>query len=210
MSAQKNAIIACSYCKAKVQARILADQDYPPGDSWEPHRYVFLKCLGCGQVLVGYSEWGMASPEEEGWTPLVRQWPEPDQYFHASIPKIVRRSLEEAKKCFEATAYMACAVMCGRAIEGISKDKVNAKTLADGLKQLKNAKVIDEKLFEWGEALRAERNIGAHAGEEMISSQDASDVLEFAIAISEYVYILDEKYKAYQKRKSHRQRRKPK
>jgi len=91
--------------------------------------------------------------------------------------------------------------MCGRAVEALCKDKVESKTLADGLKKLRTNKIIDEKLFEWGEALRRERNIGAHAGEDEISRQDARDVFDFAVAISEYVYVLDEKYKAYLARK---------
>ncbi len=65
-----------------------------------------------------------------------------------------------------------------------------------------NAHVKRLGLREWGEALRAERNIGAHAGDEVITVQDASDVLNFAIAISEYVYVLDDKYKAYKERKA--------
>jgi hypothetical protein len=99
-------------------------------------------------------------------------------------------------------AYMTCAVMCGRAVEAICMDKTKSKTLAEGLKKLKSAKIIDEKLFEWSEALRHERNIGAHAGDETTSRQDASDVLDFALAISEYVYVLDDKYKAYLIRKA--------
>ena len=92
--------------------------------------------------------------------------------------------------------------MCGRAVEALCQEKTKAKTLAEGLKRLRASKVIDEKLFEWSDALRKERNIGAHAGSSEISAQDARDVLDFAIAISEYVYVLDEKYKAYLARKS--------
>lgn len=197
----KITIIACPYCEARMQANVLAEREYPPGDDWEPHKYVFAECSVCKQVLVGYSEWGMVTPEDEGWTPLSRQWPEPEQQLHANISRPVRISLREAKRCFEAKAYMACAVMCGRAIEGICKEKTSEKTLAKGLKQLKDGKVIDSKLYEWGQALRNERNIGAHAGDESISAQDAHDVLDFAIAISEYVYVLDEKYQEYKERK---------
>jgi hypothetical protein len=97
---------------------------------------------------------------------------------------------------------MACAVMCGRAIEGLCRDKVNAKYLGEGLKKMKDAKIIDEKLFEWGEALQNERNIGAHAGEATVSRQNANDALDFSLAIAEYVYVLDEKFKSYKDRKA--------
>jgi hypothetical protein len=117
---------------------------------------------------------------------------------------LVRHSIQEAEKCLTVRAYSACAVMCGRAVEALCKDKVGSKNLSEGLKQLRANKIIDEKLYAWSEALRHERNIGAHANEEVTTWQDARDVLDFAIAISEYVYVLDEKYKAYLERKQKR------
>lgn len=93
-------------------------------------------------------------------------------------------------------------------VEAICVDKTRAKTLATGLTRLKEDKIIDAKLFEWGDALRKERNIGAHAGDEIIPERDANDVLEFAIAISEYVYVLDEKYREFKKRKEVKKRTK--
>ena len=201
MATYPTAFIACPYCDARVQAKVLAEREYGPGEEWEPYKYQFVECSNCGSVLVGWAEWEMGDHGDEGWGHLVRQWPEPDARLHSNIPRIVRRSLEEAKRCFSSKAFMACAVMCGRAIEGLCKDKVKAEYLGDGLKKLKAAKIIDEKLFEWGEALRNERNIGAHAGEETISRQDANDVLDFALAMAEYVYVLDDKYKSYKARK---------
>lgn len=200
MATYPTAFIACPYCEAKVQAKVLAEREYIP-DEAEPIKYQFVECSHCGSVLVGCTEWEMGEHFVEGWGQLVRQWPEPDARLHSNIPRSVRRSLEEAKRCFSSKAFMACAVMCGRAIEGLCKDKVKSRYLSEGLKKLKAAKIIDEKLFEWGEALRNERNIGAHAGEETISWQDANDILDFALAMAEYVYVLDDKYKAYKARK---------
>jgi hypothetical protein len=202
MSTKPVTFIACPYCAANVQATVLGEREYGPGPECEPNKYVFVECATCHCVLVGWAEWEIDNEGDEGWGRLIRQWPEPDTTFHSNIPKIVRRSLDEARRCLDAKAFTACAVMCGRAIEGLCKDKVNAEYLSEGLKKLKAAKVIDEKLFEWGEALRNERNIGAHAGEESISKQDAKDVMDFAVAMAEYVYVLDDKYKAYKARKN--------
>jgi Domain of unknown function (DUF4145) len=200
MATLPTTFIACPRCDAKVQASVLAEKSYPPGEEYDPFKYVFVSCSQCGAAMVGYSDYEMTE-EGNGWSLPIRQWPEPDDDLHANIPRSVRKSLEEAKRCLTSRAYMACAVMCGRAVEALCKDKVNGKTLADGLKKLRTGKIIDEKLYEWSEALRHERNIGAHAGDEVTTWQDARDVLDFAIAISEYVYVLDEKYKAYVKRK---------
>lgn len=194
-------VIECSTCKAKVQAQVLAERVYSGGNHGDPFKYLFLECTHCQETLLGISE-HVDFGDETGWTYPERKWPEPEDPLPGSIPRSVRRALDEARRCLSTNAYMATAVMCGRAVEALCKDKTRAKTLAEGLNRLLSEKIIDEKLFSWSEALRKERNIGAHAGETEVSWQDARDVLDFAIAISEYVYVLDEKYKAYLARKA--------
>ncbi|WP_353055935.1 DUF4145 domain-containing protein [Alcaligenes faecalis] len=104
--------------------------------------------------------------------------------------------------CFKARAYSACAVMCGRAIEGVCKNHdAKTRTLAAGLKKLKEDGVIDSRLFSWGEALRENRNLGAHATTEKVSKDDAQDLLDFSIAICDYVFVLNEKWERFQNRK---------
>jgi len=92
--------------------------------------------------------------------------------------------------------------MCGRSIEAICIQYTKEKTLYKGLQALKDAEIIDGRLFEWGDSLRHERNLGAHATGVKTTKDDARDVLEFAIAICEYVYVLSNKYNAYKERKS--------
>ena len=92
--------------------------------------------------------------------------------------------------------------MCGRALEVICKEKTGELTLAKGLKSLKSQNLIDSRLYDWGEALRKERNIGAHASDETVTRTDARDILDFANAIVEYIYVMTAKYEAYQDRKT--------
>ena len=70
------------------------------------------------------------------------------------------------------------------------------------LEALKEKGVIDGRLFEWGDSLRHERNLGAHATGVKTTREDARDVLDFAIAICEYVFVLSNKYTEYKERKS--------
>jgi hypothetical protein len=81
------------------------------------------------------------------------------------------------------------------------KDHNDKNTLDEGLKALRESGVIDSRLYEWSNSLRKERNIGAHAGEGNISADDARDVLDFAMAICEYVYVLADRYEKYNERK---------
>ena len=91
--------------------------------------------------------------------------------------------------------------MCGRAIEALcAEHKTKSKNLSAGLKELRDKKIIDQRLFDWGEALREQRNIGAHANEEDISREDARDVLDFAVAICEYIFVLSRKYEDFRAR----------
>ena len=91
--------------------------------------------------------------------------------------------------------------MCGRAIEALCKERIKKKqTLEKGLKELKDKVIIDNRLFEWGEALRHRRNIGAHATGEDVSAEDAADLLDFSIAICDYVYVLSAKYEKFKQR----------
>jgi len=202
MPTYSTVFIPCPYCDAKVQARVLAEKEHGAGEDYEAYQYAFAECSNCNQALVATREWVYDYDGSQGWGPYVREWPHPEVLLHSNIAKPVRRSLEEAKRCFSSKSFMACAVMCGRAIEAICREKVGATYLGDGLQKMKAEKIIDDKLFEWGKALQKERNIGAHAGEDVTSRQDASDVMDFAIAISEYVYVLDDKYKAYVERKA--------
>ena len=165
-------------------------------------KHLFVQCSNCTSVMVGLSTWEEDEEGGQGYGHPVRLWPLPDPQLHSNIPQTVRLSLEEAQRCLASNAFMACAVMAGRAIEGLSRDKTGAEYLGEGLEKMKAAKIIDEKLFEWGQALQKERNIGAHAGEDTVSYQTANDVLDFSLAITEYVYVLDEKFKSYKARKS--------
>lgn len=195
-------IIECPRCEAKVHGAVIAEREYPPTDDVDPYKYVLLECPGCKGPLLGYCEYVIWNADDAGWTDPERVWPKPDEHLPGEVPSLVRVSLADARKCYKANVYTACAVMCGRALEAMCKEKTGETNLAKGLKQLHTSKIIDDRLFEWGEALRKERNIGAHASDDTISKADARDVLDFAIAIIEYVYIMIAKFEAYQARKA--------
>jgi hypothetical protein len=74
--------------------------------------------------------------------------------------------------------------------------------LAPGIKELHAKGVIDARLAAWAEALQKARNLSAHASGEKVSKQDAQDLLDFASAICEYVFVLTRQFEAYMKRQS--------
>ena len=196
-------LIECPDCESKVSAVVLTKREYIPGptDDYDPFIVYFLECPVCHRTMVGDSYPVQIGFDKWEYTKLSRLWPNPSKNLDRSIPTSVRQSIEEAQKCLGAKAYSACAVMCGRSIEAVCKEHgTKGRQLDQGLKELKDNGIIDGRLFEWGEALRNRRNIGAHASDEDISREDASDVIDFTIAICEYVYVLTQKYEEFKKR----------
>lgn len=188
-------LIECHHCEAVVDAKEHctndADSQFITGMD-----VGLYQCPSCSSCLVG-----IKTDEKSYPSKAERVWPEPKSKFHESIPAPIRKSLEDAKRCYDAKVYSATAVMCGKAIEFMVSEKAKKKNLFTGIQDLKSKEIIDARLYEWSEALRKERNIGAHAIDIEIKRQDAADILDFAIAICDYVYVLTDKYNAYLARK---------
>jgi hypothetical protein len=199
-----NVFIECPRCTAKVDANVLGEKVIEE-DGGDPEKVVLLECTVCKSPLLGFSSLVQTSNGEYDWLNATRLWPEAAEVLHESIPSEVRGSLRDANRCFDARVFSATAVMAGRAIEALCKDKVGSKmTLARGLQQLKDQGLIDDKIVHWANALREQRNLGAHATGVDVNEQDARDVLDFANAICEYVYVLAQKYEAYMARRPQR------
>lgn len=169
---------------------------------------VLLKCPKCGSPLLGHSELELDTRAEwyggEGepdYLSAERVWPMPQSNISNlsnDIPEDVRKAISDGQRCYEAKVYSAAAVMCGKAIESICKDKADPrKSMHVNLQKMKDEDIIDEKILKWAEVLREEGNLGAHATGHVTKEQDAKDILAFAIAISDYVYVLSEKYNEY-------------
>lgn len=195
-------LIHCPYCEAKVDGTSIGELVENSDPSEPPYRITLLKCPGCSNALVGM-QMEYATHDGYEWDNAARVWPQPDRGNNWELPTVVRVSLDEAAKCFRAGAYSACAVMCGRALEGVCVDKKTAsKMLAKGLEELLNTKVIDDRLFAWGEQLRKMRNLGAHASDERVVREDARDLLDFLYAICDYVYLLNRKFDDFMRRQA--------
>ena len=195
-------LVECNYCEAKVDAKILAE--HQEREDWleEPIKISLVECPVCKNALVTYQELIQVSNTDMEWSEASRVWPSPSKHLDYRLPDLVRSSLEEAHECYKAKVYNSCAVMCGRAVEAICAEfGTKDDTLVGGLNELLKKQIIDKKIFEWAEALRLHRNIGAHANKEKISKEEASDLLEFTDAICDYVFVLSKKFEEFLKRK---------
>jgi hypothetical protein len=194
-------IVECPYCEAKVDGKVIAEHVSFDDEEFVSYKVVLLECPVCKKPILGSQELVQVGPDKDEWVTGNRLWPQPKNSSSWLIPNIVRESLEEARKCYIAKAYDACAVMCGRALEGLCRfHKTKSKNIGGGIKELLERKIIDDRLFLWGEALKNQRNLGAHATEETISRDDARDLFDFANAICDYVFVLSDKYDKFIKR----------
>lgn len=195
-------LVDCPTCKATVQGEEcgIIWGNNKEGD-FEQEAYVFIRCLVCScpmVILTYYCNYG------EGWVwdkKGRRVWPSIDEIKHPAIPNKVAKDLQDAKKCFDAGVYSAAVVMCGKALEGIVLEKCNEINLSKGLAKLKEMRVIDDRLYDWSELLRKERNLGAHSTDEEVTQDNALDLYDFVLALCEFIYILTEKYNTFVKRK---------
>jgi hypothetical protein len=69
------------------------------------------------------------------------------------------------------------------------------------LKELKDQGVIENRLYEWADALRISGNEAAHDVNVTISPDDAKDIIEFTNALLEYVFTFRDKFEAFKKRR---------
>ena len=199
MNLSSSVVIDCPHCSVRVNAPIRG----AVSDSDSDCAVVLAACPSCRSPLVGTTHLFQNELNDWQYDQADRVWPAPTSVeVSLTIPQNVRRDIKDAQKCIAHGIYSAAVVLCGKALERLVKERAPSKTLAEGLNELKANGIIDERLSLWAAALRKERNIGAHASDEEVSKENAQDVLDFTVAIFEYVYTLSEKYTEFMARKS--------
>jgi len=225
-------IIDCHVCKAKVAAAEVgrAERRTYDHESGQPYsKRVFIgNCPSCDTILVGESDqidFEGIDAYEDRWSDITRVFPQPSKSFSSCrIPRVVTDSLNEADRSLQAGANIAACVMLGRALEALCRDILQPKSeepevapvklkkklmLGEGIKKLRDTKVIDDRLYDWSQQLQAFRNLAAHPEDISISREDAGDLQTFVNAIVEYVYDLADRYDEFKTRtENHAKRRK--
>ena len=190
-------VIDCPECAVRVKASVVGELYNLDGDA-----YALVECPSCHIPLFGYACSYMNEYGNLVLDTAERLWPAPAIVeLGPAIPEAARHDIKDAQKCVSHGIFSAAAVLCGRALERLIKEKAGNYTIAKGLAELKAKEVIDQRLYDWAEALRKERNIGAHASEEDTTKENAQDILDFTVAIFDYVYTLSDKYEKYMCRK---------
>jgi hypothetical protein len=159
--------------------------------------YQFCKCTTCDSFALynqeNFGDGQLGAP--------YRLYPVQKRQLTFRVPKLVRDSYNEAVKCENAQAWLACAVMIGRTLEGVAKEfDPQTRSLSATLKKMLDAGTISADIFEWASQLRITRNMAAHAQETDISWEDATEGMDFAQAILEILYDLKPRFEKMRQR----------
>lgn len=197
-------IIECSECRQYVDGKESGSYwRHLNGEETSSRRYVLLGCTNCGSpILVRQTNIGN-SPEDDKWdTPFVI-FPQATTRVNPNAPANIRAAFEEACSCFRSQAYTASAIMCCKTLEGVcATHGVTERSLAASLLKMKDEGLIDERLFEWSNALRAIGNETTPGMAAAIGSSDAKDTLDFTNAILDYMFSYRDRFEQFKRRRS--------
>lgn len=142
---------------------------------------------------------GLGSPAHG----LDRLYPQEINRVNANLPKPLKVAYKEASACFKSKAYTATAIMCRKTLEGICVEHgTKGRNLNSSLKELKDKGIIENRLYEWANALRISGNEAAHDVNITISAEDAGDILEFTNALLEYIFTFRDRFEDFKKRRA--------
>lgn len=198
--------VECPNCDAYVVGQPQGHLVYYDQRHGLPERWTLLSCDRKGHPLLVVQEQlatGMAFEEDRPH----RAWPSPGRELSDLIPRKLRNSHEEARRCFRIKAYRATVVMCGITLEGACQlSGAKKATLHKILEDMKNTGKIDNRLWEWAKSLRHVRNSASHFNYEQVTRQDADDSLAFNEALLDYLYVLTARFEAMERRRAEDQK----
>jgi hypothetical protein len=199
-------ILECRECQALVDAG--ENCRYSWGDPSDGPRevFVFSNCPRCGRPFLTLHE--DLGADEHHYTILSDPeilYPNPGIRLSPNLPRPIQQSHLEAQACFRAKAFTATAIMCRKTLEGLCAEHgVQAKSLVGALKELRDRGVIENRLFDWADALRIVGNEAAHDVTVTVAADDARDTLEFTNALLEYVFTFRDRFEAFKERRQKR------
>lgn len=186
------------------------NQDYSDIEGYPSQiEKVLFRCNKCKEISL-FSRASVLSPVDgnpftngdwfDDWTDYYRLYPK-KIYLDYSVPKIIKESFGESQKLYENGFFNPAMTSLRRTLENICIEKrINKKLkLEDKLKKLLELNIIDQKLYDWGEALRLAGNLTAHSNEQ-IKKEDLQDMFDFIEFMINYIFVLSIKFESYKAR----------
>ncbi len=162
-------------------------------------------CMGCGRASAVVEEkWVDQQPSREGGRSGTIRWrgihwwpPLAVAGITNAVPQAIRSCFEEGLRCLGAGAPRGAAVMFGRTLEAIVRDKgsqvavtaMEKNNLATGLKVMADEHAITPDLAEWAKEIRLARNVGGHVDPiDDVDVAEAEDLSRLLRSLLVYLY----------------------
>lgn len=193
----------CRHCGTHSCSKVIASErwieDYPTGPEY---RYRLVRCTACLDMSLLMAVQIGRDGEERDYDEDFAVYPAQPRSMSAAVPETLQRCFQEARACYQVRAYTASAIMCRRALELLAIERgINKNSLAAALSKLRETGDIDQRLYDWCDALRLAGNQAAHDVDQNMSQTDAKDMNELAEAIIDYVYVFQARYENFKRRR---------
>ena len=165
-------------------------------------RFSLLSCSKCSNPLLVHQVNIGNMAEGDIWDTPHRLHPNHSQRSTSNAPAAIQATFKESLACYRSKAYTATAIMCRKTLElACAEHDVKEKNLTKSLKLLRDKGVIDERLYQWSDALRLVGNEAAHGQAEAFKQADALDIVEFTNAILDYLFSFRERFENFRRRR---------
>ena len=176
-----NTVHVCRHREDFVEA---IDETIEGEPIWDHCWWAILKCTTCSKLSLYKDEW---DEEQKKWGsslvyPISPSAPK-------EVPIKIREAFDESISVFQRAPSLA-AVGIRKCLEGISDDQnAQGRTLAQRINFLSSNGVIPKTLTDMMDISRALGNVGAHFAESTITADEVKSLIEFTLAIFEYIYV---------------------
>ena len=199
-------IIECANCHTRFEEDICGEHHLSTGDNDYAGVCIGLViCVSCAIPILFEQNTERDFNSDMDYGPPKTIYPTSSLNVNNAAPEPIRIALEEAIVCFKVKAYTASAIMCRKVLEGIrSEYGIKERTLSASLNTMKEREFIDIRLFQWSDALKSAGNEAAHDVNIRIEKDDAQDIVDFAVAITDYLFSFRQRFDEFQRRRKER------
>lgn len=185
-------ILRCAYCGNNTVHALIHREDYDEvidetmeGDPiWDERWLAILKCTTCSKPSVYRDEW---DEQHKEWITALA-YPTPVS-APTEVPAKIREAFDEAMSVLQRAPSLT-AVGIRKCLEGMCDDQnAQGRTLEERIRFLGSNGVIPKTLNDMMQTSRAFANIGAHFGKSSVTADEAKVLIEFTLAIFEYIYV---------------------
>lgn len=176
----------------------------PNGDNnlEEPIKVLLASCESRADVALFYRYLEQVAGNEWDWSEPKLLWPSKGPTaLPSEVPHRVSTAFDEAQRCLSLGMTTPAAIMARKSIElACAEQGYHERALQDSIKRMVKDGKLEARLAEWADALREVGNEGAHRAPPP-RKQDVSDVLMFARALFEYIYVLNVAFEKFTNRR---------